>query len=141
MSGVLVDTHVLIAAYQAGGGDSRASKAKDALEELARLGNGYVCVQNLAEFSRVVQTKLEAPVPSAKLRETLAQIEQVFDVLRPSSLTVSRALHAAEKHGLLFWDSMVWALAHENGIEEILTEDLPPRAEIEGVRYRNPFTS
>jgi predicted nucleic acid-binding protein len=139
MSGVLVDTDVLIAAYQAGGGDPRASKAKDALEELARLGNGFVCVQNLAEFSRIVQTRLESPPPPARIRETLAQLEQVFDVLRPSARTVGRALHGAEKHGLPFWDSMVWALAHEHGLDEILTEDPPPRAEIEGVRYRNPL--
>ena len=69
----------------------------------------------------------------------IAQLEQVFDVLRPSSRTVRAALHAAEKHGLPFWDSMVWAVAHENGLDEVLTEELPPRPQIEGVRYRNPF--
>lgn len=139
MSGVLVDTDVLICAYQAGGEDPRAAKAKDALEQLAHRGDGYVCVQNLAEFSRLVQTRLSSPVPSAKVREALAQLEHVFDVLRPSPDTVSRALHGVEKHGLAFWDSMVWAVAHENGIDEVLTSDPPRRAEIEGVRYRNPL--
>jgi len=139
MAGVLVDTDVLIRAYQAGGGDARAGKAKDALEELAHRGNGYLSVQNLAEFSRAVQTRVGSPVPAAKVRETIAQLEQVFDVLRPSSRTVGTALHAVEKHGLPFWDSMVWAVAHENGIDEVLTEDLPARSQIEGVRYRNPF--
>jgi len=139
MAGVLVDTDVLIRAYQAGGGDPGAGRAKDALEELAHRGNGYLSVQNLAEFSRAVQTRLELPVPHAKVRETIAQLEQVFDVLRPSSRTVGTALLGVEKHGLPFWDSMVWAVAHENGIEEVLTEALPPRADIEGVRYRNPF--
>jgi predicted nucleic acid-binding protein len=139
MSGVLVDTDVLIAAYQAGEGDPRAHRAKDALEDLARRGDGYLCVQNLEEFARVVGTKLPAPVPPARVRETLAQLERVFDVLRPSSRTVDAALHASEKHGLPFWDSMVWAVAHENGIDEVLTEEVPRRAEIEGVRYRNPL--
>jgi len=139
MAGVLVDTDVLIRAYQAGGADPRAGRAKDALEELAHRGNGYLSVQNLAEFSRVVQGRLESPVPPSKVRETIAQLEQVFDVLRPSSRTVGTALHGVEKHGLPFWDSMLWAVAHENGIDEVLTQDLPPRAEIEGVRYRNPF--
>jgi|SRR6185503_12479173 len=139
MAGVLVDTDVLIRAYQAGAGDPRAGRAKDALEELARRGDGYLSVQNLAEFSRAVQTQPASPVPAAKVRETIAQLEQVFDVLRPSSRTVDAALHAVEKHGLEFWTSMVWAVAHENGIGEVLTQDLPPRAEIEGVRYRNPF--
>jgi predicted nucleic acid-binding protein len=139
MAGVLVDTDVLIRAYQAGGDDPRAGQAKDALEELAQRGNGFLSVQNLAEFSRVVQTRLASPVPPAKVRATIAQLEQVFDVLRPSSRTVDTALHGMEKHGLPFWDSMVWAVAHENGIDEVLTQALPPRPEIEGVRYRNPF--
>jgi predicted nucleic acid-binding protein len=139
MSGALVDTDVLITAYQAGEGDPRALQAKDALEDLARRGDGYLCVQNLEEFARIVGTRLATPVPPAKVRETLAQLEQVFDVLRPSSRTVQAALHATEKHGLPFWDSMVWAVAHENGIDEVLTQDLPRRAEIEGVRYRNPL--
>ena len=73
------------------------------------------------------------------VREAIAQLEQVFDVLRPSSRTVARALFGVEKHGLPFWDSMVWAVAHENGIDEVLTAEPPPRAEIEGVRFRNPF--
>jgi hypothetical protein len=33
---------------------------------------------------------------------------------------------------------MIWAVAHENGIDEVLTPD-PPRGSIEGVRYRDPF--
>jgi predicted nucleic acid-binding protein len=139
MSGVLVDTDILITAYQAGEGDPRALKAKDALEDLARRGDGYLCVQNLEEFARVVGTKLAQPVPPSRVREALAQLEQVFDVLRPSARTVGSALHAVEKHGLAFWDSMVWAVAHENGIDEVLTEEGPGRAQIEGVRYRNPF--
>ena len=139
MAGVLVDTDVLIRAYQAGGGDPRAGQAKDALEELAHRVNGYLSVQNLAEFSHAVQTRLTSPVPHAKVRETIAQLEQVFDVLRPSSRTIDTALLGVEKHGLPFWDSMVWAVAHENGIDEVLTQEVPPRAEIEGVRYRNPF--
>lgn len=139
MAGVLVDTDILIRAYQAGAGDPRSGRAKDALEDLARRGNGCLSVQNLAEFSHVVQTRLATPVPAAKVRETIAQLEEVFDILRPSSRTVVTALHAVEKHGLPFRDSMVWAVAHENGIDEVLTEDLPGRADIEGVRYRNPF--
>jgi predicted nucleic acid-binding protein len=139
MSGVLVDTDILIAAYQAGEGDPRAQRAKDALEDLARRGDGYLCVQNLEEFSRVLGTRLPSPVPPSQVRETLAQLEQVFEVLRPSTRTVGAALHAVEKHALPFWDSMIWAAAHENGIDEILTETPPARPQIEGVRYRNPL--
>lgn len=139
MSGVLIDTNILIAAYRAGEGDDRVARAKDVLEDLAVRGDGCLCVQNLTEFSRIVQTRLETPVPASRVRETIAQLEEVFDVLRPSSRTVARALHGVEKHGLDFWDSMIWAVAHENGVGEVLTGDVPSRPEIEGVRYRNPF--
>lgn len=135
MSGVLIDTNVLIVAYQAGG-DARA---KDALEDLALRGDGCLSVQTFAEFSRIVRSRLAEPVPVSKVRETIAQLEQVFDVLRPSSRTVAGALHGIEKHGLAFWDSMIWAVAHENGVSEILTAAPPARVEIEGVRYRNPL--
>jgi predicted nucleic acid-binding protein len=135
MSGVLIDTTVLITAYQANG-DVRA---KDALEDLAQRGDGCLSVQTFTEFARVIGTRLAAPVPISKVRETILQLEHVFGVLRPTSRTVTRALQGVEKHGLPFWDAMIWAVAHENGVSEILTADPPARAEIEGVRYRNPF--
>src|SRR4051812_32660914 len=100
MNGVLVDTPVLIHAYQAGEGDPRAQPAKSALEDLARRGSGRIAVQTLEEFSRVLQTRLESPVPASTLRGTISRLEQAFDVLRPSARTVTHALHALEKHGL-----------------------------------------
>lgn len=139
MSGVLVDTDVLVAACRAGKGDPRADKAKAVLENLARLGNGFVSVQNLAEFSCVVLDKPAKSVPPSRVREALACFESVFGVLAPTDRTLNQALLGVEKHGLAFWDSMLWALAHENGLEEVLTEELPPRSMIEGIRYRNPL--
>jgi predicted nucleic acid-binding protein len=135
MSGVLIDTTVLIPAYQANG-DVRA---KDVLEDLALRGDGCLSIQSFTEFARILGLRLTSPVPVAKVRDTILQLEQVFDVLRPTSRTIARALHGVEKHGLPFWDAMIWAVAHENGVAEILTADPPPQAEIEGVRYRNPF--
>jgi hypothetical protein len=39
------------------------------------------------------------------------------------------------------YDAQIWAVARVNGVRHILTEDVPGRAEIEGVRYHNPFSS
>jgi predicted nucleic acid-binding protein len=139
MSGVLIDTDVLIRAYQTDGADPRSAKAKDAVEELARRGDGFVAAQNLDEFAAVLLRRASPPVESARLREALAGIGDVFGVLRPGARTLSSALQGVEKHRLAFWDSMIWAVAHENGIDEVLTAEPPPRQLIEGVRYRNPF--
>lgn len=138
MSGVLIDATVLIPAYQTDADDPRTAKAKDAVEAVARRGNGFVAVQTLDEFAAVLLRRARPPVDPPALRRALAGLEDVFGVVRPGARTLTTALHGVEKHGLAFWDSMLWAVAHENGIDEVLT-DAPPRAQIEGVRYRNPL--
>lgn len=139
MSGVLIDTTVLIRAYQADDRDPRTAKAKDAVESLARRGNGFVAVQNLDELAALLLRRAEPAVAPSVLRGALSDLEHVFGVLRPGARTLDSALHGVEKHRLGFWDSMIWAVARENGIEEVLTADPPPHPQIEGVRYRNPL--
>lgn len=139
MSGVLIDTDVLIRAYQTDAGDPRIAKAKDAVEALARRGNGFVAAQNLDEFAALLLDRALPSVEASRVRDALSGIEDVFGVLRPGARTLTSALHGVEKHRLGFWDSMIWAVAHENGIDEVLTAEPPPHLQIEGVRYRNPF--
>ena len=50
-----------------------------------------------------------------------------------------RALDAIPKHGLSFWDALIWAAAAENSSGVIYTEDFQDGREIEGVRFVNPF--
>lgn len=139
MGGVLIDTDVLIRAYQSDEEDPRTSKAKEAVEDLARRGNGFVSAQNLDEFASILLQRARPAVEPARLRDALSGLGDVFGILHPGARTLSSALHGVEKHRLGFWDSMIWAVAQENGIEEVLTAEPPPRAQIEGVRYRNPF--
>jgi predicted nucleic acid-binding protein len=139
MGGVLIDTDVLIRAYQSDAEDPRTAKAKEAVEELARRGNGFVAAQNLDEFASLLLERARPRVEPSRLRDALAGIGDVFGILHPGVRTLTNALHGVEKHRLGFWDSMIWAVAQENGIEEVLTSGPPPRAQIEGVRYRNPF--
>jgi len=140
MSGVLIDSDVLIRAYQADDQDPRVARAKDAVEELARRGEGFVALQNLDEFAAVLLNRSVPTVAAARVRAAISGLEDVFGVLRPGARTLDSALHGVEKHRLGFWDSMIWAVAHENGIDEVLTGEPPPHPLIEGVRYRNPFS-
>jgi predicted nucleic acid-binding protein len=136
MSGVLIDTDVLIRAYTAAGVDPRADKAKEVLESLARAGTGFVSSQTLDEFSAAALDFAEPPVPVARVRETLDRLSGVFGVLHPSPHTLERALHAVDRHRLPFWDSLLWAVAHEHGLSEVLTEHPPATPLIEGIAYR-----
>lgn len=139
MSGVLVDTDVLIAAYQTDARDPRTGRAKDELEGLALRGDGFVSLQSLSEFSSVLLTRSEPRVGPTALREALRRIEDVFVVLRPTDHSLDSALHGVQKHHLSLRDSLIWAVAHENGLDEVLTESGPGPSVVEGVRYRNPF--
>lgn len=138
MSGVLVDTNILVYAYYPAG-DPRSEKAKAVLEERGDRGDGFVSVQNLAELSAFCLNKAKPPVSVPGVRATLDSVEALFSMVRPGSETVRSALHAVEKHRLSFWDALIWAQAKENGLDEILTEDMQDGQVVEGVRIRNPL--
>ncbi len=52
-----------------------------------------------------------------------------------------RAYEAIGRYGFSLWDSLIWAVAKENGIGIIYTEDVQSAEVIEGIRYINPFTA
>ncbi len=43
------------------------------------------------------------------------------------------------RHGLSFWDALIWAAAAESGIPVIYTEDFQDGRNVEGVLFVNPF--
>jgi len=139
MPGALVDTNILVYAYQADGADPRSKVAKEVLAGFVLAGGGFVSVQSLSEFSSVCLTKVRPPLAPGKVRGVVDDLEQAFTVLAPTAGTVKAALSGVEKHRLSFWDAMVWAVAKENDLEEVLSEDFQEGLEIEGVRFRNPL--
>jgi predicted nucleic acid-binding protein len=44
-----------------------------------------------------------------------------------------------ERLSMSFWDAMIWAVAKQNRVAEILSEDGPVGSVVEGIRYTNPF--
>lgn len=48
-------------------------------------------------------------------------------------------MEAIPRYSLSLWDALIWAVARENRIQVIYTEDIQSAPEIEGVRYINPF--
>lgn len=139
MAGALVDTNLLVYAYQPTSGDPRIPRAKKILADRMSAGDGFVSVQNLAELSAVCLTKLTPPLPISALRQILLDVEAALAVLAPSADTVRSAVSGVGKHRLSFWDAMLWAVAKEGGLDEILSEDLQDGQTVEGVRFRNPL--
>jgi predicted nucleic acid-binding protein len=138
MTAVLIDTNILVYAYQTNVQDPRVQKAKIAVGGAARSGNGVVGVQNLAEFCAVCLRKIKPPVPVPVIQGNVADIQTMFRMIVPSAATVGLALDAVERHHMSFWDGMVFSIAKENGIAEILSEDFQDGRTLEGITFRNP---
>ena len=58
-----------------------------------------------------------------------------------TATTTLLALEAMPRHGLSFWDALIWAAAKENGATVINTEDFQDGRDIEGVLIRIPLTA
>ena len=132
----LVDTNILV--YAAGIRTTR-KKQQEAIDIMANAWpTACLSLQVLSEFSAVA---LRNGMTVDACRTMVREYQTAWTVLVPSSATLDQALRGVEEHGLSYWDSMIWALAHERGLHEILTEDGPTGAIVEGVLFRNPFQS
>lgn len=135
---ILVDTNVLIYASETPP-SSKAHAAKEILRTLWKERRGVISVQNLAEFSSVRLKRLQPPLKPADVSTAVGHFSREFRVLSPDASTVSDALDGVARHGLSFWDAMLWSVARQNGVVEILSEDFQNGREVEGVLFTNPF--
>ncbi len=69
----------------------------------------------------------------------LRELEAAGEIVPVTSRLTFRALDAMPRHGLSFWDALIWAAAAEGAARTIYTEDFQDGREIEGVRFVNPF--
>ena len=76
---------------------------------------------------------------SGRLELTLRRLAAASDVLPITAPQTFRALLAMPRHGLAFWDALIWAAAAENGVGTIYAEDFQDGRNIEGVRFVIPF--
>jgi predicted nucleic acid-binding protein len=138
--GEMVDTNILIyAADPMAGG--RGSCARELIRDLIDRKALTVSVQVLNKFY-VVATRPHKP-PSLSHADASQVVRDLADSSTVVPLTQAvtlRALEALPRHGLSFWDALIWAAAKENGVSTIYTEDFQDGRDVEGVRFVNPFT-
>jgi predicted nucleic acid-binding protein len=138
MTGILIDTNVLVYAYDRGEFEKQ-EQAKGLLEYLHSQGTARLSAQTLAEFFRAVTRGREPilPVDQAQLQaEILAQAWMVLDI---TPQIVLEAMRGVREHRFSYWDAQVWATARLNQIPVVLSEDPPSVQVLEGVRFVNPF--
>lgn len=96
-------------------------------------------LQALSEFYTAVTRKNKLLA-----REAKAQVEDwklLFPVVAPQPDNLIQAIDVVEEHQLSFWDAMLWAVARDNGVSLLLSEDFQHGRELLGVRFHNPFVT
>jgi predicted nucleic acid-binding protein len=135
----MVDTNILIYAHDPDAGD-RHTRALDLIQLLTHQAQLTLSVQALNEFY-VAATRPHKPpsLPHDEAARIIHDLTDSAEVLPLTPTATFLALDVMPRHSLSFWDALVWAVAKENGVSLIYTEDFQDGREIDGVRFRNPF--
>lgn len=136
---VLVDTNVVLYAHDPTD-PFKHNVARALLRRLWGEGSLAYSAQVLNEFySRAVRPGKPPSLSHEEAAEAVREMAASCEILPITASVVVHALDAVGRYQLSFWDALIWAVARENSIQIIYTEDVPGQQEIEGVRYVNPF--
>jgi predicted nucleic acid-binding protein len=134
----LIDTNVIVYARDPSDTGKR-ERARSVLRACARERLGVLSTQVLVEtFDVLTRGALDENTRAAAGAE-IGRLAALFPVLPTDAETVLLAAHCARKRGLRIFDALIWSVARRAGVPWVLTEDLTHRAEIEGVRFLDPF--
>jgi predicted nucleic acid-binding protein len=132
---VAFDTNVLVYAVDRSEGD-RHLIASLLIERALRQRRGMLILQTMVEFYSVTTGKLKGR-PEDALR-FLDRLRAVLAVRAAEERDLDRATRG-ERHGLSFWDALLWATADRIGGRYLLTEDFQDGRTLGGVTFVDPF--
>jgi predicted nucleic acid-binding protein len=135
---VLVDTNILVYAYDIDAG-SKQVKAAEVLDGLWVHGNGVLATQVLAEFFITITRKVQQRLALPDARQIVEDYRNGWAILSTTPDVVIKAITGVEQYKLSFWDAMIWAAAVLNEVPIIYSEDMHDGQVIEGVRIENPL--
>ncbi len=137
----VVDTNVVVYAYDLA--DPRKhSIARELLLQLSNQGRLVLSTQVLNEFCSVMMNpKRKTSLAPDRVAVIIRELAATGDVVPILHTLTFRALDAMPRHGLSFWDALIWSAAVENGVGIIYTEDFQDGRELAGVRFVNPFNT
>jgi len=140
LAGFLVDTNILVYAYDQSE-ETKRQRAIDVLETIGFEESGVFSTQILGEFFVAVTRKIPTPLSLGDASSAVMRYLDSWPVIDITGPIVVEALRGVGQHHMHYYDSLIWAAAKLNQIQEILTEDGQHGRVTEGVRYLNPFHS
>ena len=140
MSGKLIDTNILVYAYDSSEGRKHAI-SKDLLRRMWLSGEGVVCLQNLMEFFVVITRKVENPVDVLTAKNIVQDfiVSDKWTVIDRDADTVFAACDLVARYGIHLWDAAIAAAMRENDVAEIITENSKDFSDIPGLKGSDPF--
>lgn len=132
---VTVDTNILVYATSPVEEPLR-TRAIDVMTRLVSGGN-VLMLQTLGEYCNVMLRKLRTPANEVQSAVDAWQAMLPVHVAAPAD--IQQALEVVQRHGLQFWDAMLWAAARRVGVRHILSEDFQDGRTLDGVTFLNPF--
>ncbi|MCR4335881.1 MAG: PIN domain-containing protein [archaeon] len=134
----LVDSNLLIYAYDKGAGQKHIL-AKELLKERWLKQDGFLSVQNLAEFYHVTTRKINNKVKPEQAKQIILDLTQGFSIIRYNENTIINAVNNQLAYKIEFWDSLIVSAMEENGISTIITENEKDFKKIKWLKVINPF--
>jgi predicted nucleic acid-binding protein len=139
LSDVLVDTNILVYGHDPRDLDKQL-RAQAVLDELISRGLAALSVQCLTEFYRAARWKIPERLGTDVALLAVGRFARNCRVLALTEAAALDAMRACEQYSMSFWDSLIWAVAKENGVPYLLTEDFDDGTAVEGVQFVNPFS-
>ena len=138
MSEFLVDTNILV--YGHDPRDlAKQEQSQVVLDMLIRAGSAVLSIQCLNEFYRAVRWRIPEPFTATEALGEVSRFARNCRVLPLTSTAALDGMRACEQYSMSFWDALIWAVAKEGSIPYLMTEDFDAGADVEGVRFVNPF--
>ncbi|MBI5230949.1 MAG: PIN domain-containing protein [Coriobacteriales bacterium] len=137
MTTVFVDTNVFVYAVD------RTEPAKQliaqrVLDDLVASRRAVGSCQVVGEYVCTMSSKLRFAMSRTEAVAAGSRLAKRLPLLAVDDRVAGAALRASDRYDMHYWDAQIWATAKVHGVDVILTEDCPC-AELEGVRYVNPF--
>ena len=128
---IFFDTNILLYLLSAD------HKKADRVEQLLSKG-GVISVQVLNEFANVASRKLK--MTWVEIREILATISIVCDVVAISIAHHDRSFEIVERYGFSFYDSLIISAAQLANCKMLYSEDMHNGQSIDQLLIINPFS-
>ena len=114
----------------------RQNRASDVIYRASDV-DCVLTLQSLGEVFHVVKRKWK--LASTNAMAAVDGWREIFPVVSAGEQELVAAMNAADRHGMAFWDALLWATARAAGCDCILTEDYQSGRDVEGVLFLDPF--